>query len=168
MRSKKKKDSMAPKGAIVIKKCYTCTLFKSTSEFYKDKSTKDRLAYECKLCKISRSNLWGRNNRNKTVRYGRKYRLKNLEKTRAGQRRYYRENKDSFTARDKSADPKKVKAKNTIKLLVRRKEIPSVKTLRCSMCSKSAQHYHHPNYSYPDKVIPLCRKCHGLVHRKYA
>ncbi|HLE74954.1 MAG TPA: hypothetical protein VI864_02790 [Candidatus Bathyarchaeia archaeon] len=25
---------------------------------------------------------------------------------------------------------------------------------------------HHPNYSKPLEVVILCRKCHGLVHRK--
>lgn len=37
----------------------------------------------------------------------------------------------------------------------------------CEVCGDKKTHRHHPDYSKPLEVVFLCRKHHGLVHRKF-
>lgn len=41
---------------------------------------------------------------------------------------------------------------------------PPITTRLCSYCSKQAEHYHHPDYSEPEAVIPVCEACHAEIH----
>lgn len=50
-----------------------------------------------------------------------------------------------------------------------RREIVQGRIVRqpCEKCAEPKAHAHHEDYSKPLDVRWLCRKCHGLEHRKY-
>ena len=64
-------------------------------------------------------------------------------------------------------NPEKVLAHQILYKEIIKGNIQNIKKLKCLFCGKKAKVYHHPDYSKPLKVIPLCSICHGLVHRKY-
>lgn len=41
----------------------------------------------------------------------------------------------------------------------------ATKCMKCGLVAKHGIEWHHPDYSKPLEVIPLCKKCHGLAHR---
>jgi acetyltransferase-like isoleucine patch superfamily enzyme len=70
-----------------MKKCIKCNTEKETTEFYKNKNTKDGLAYKCKTCKKQynnrnkvkineRARLWHRNNKDKVAERLKRYKAK--------------------------------------------------------------------------------------------
>lgn len=62
-------------------------------------------------------------------------------------------------------NPEKVKAQQMIRQEIFKGRMFPVKSLMCKKCEvKTAQHYHHPDYSKPLEVIPLCAKCHRREH----
>jgi len=58
----------------------------------------------------------------------------------------------------------KASAKAAVANAVSRGRIAPIHTRRCVDCDEQAQHYHHPDYTKPLEVIPLCAKCHKLRH----
>ena len=58
----------------------------------------------------------------------------------------------------------KVEAKYEVRNLLRRHKI---KIKNCCFCGNGGMiHMHHIDYALPLTFIPLCTKCHGLIHRK--
>lgn len=58
--------------------------------------------------------------------------------------------------------PEKARAHSILNAAVRAKKI----TKTPCKCGKLKVEGHHEDYSKPLEVIWLCRKCHGLIHRK--
>ena len=59
----------------------------------------------------------------------------------------------------------KNKAELLIATEIRAKRLIKPTELKCNRCFSMAEEYHHFNYDYPLSVIPLCIKCHHLVHK---
>ncbi len=91
------------------KRCSTCKETKSVSEFSKNRSANDGLAFKCKMCvkeyrrkhyeankeKILESQRRYREaNKEKLAKYHRKYRESNKEKIAESRRKYYQANKE--------------------------------------------------------------------------
>ena len=58
-------------------------------------------------------------------------------------------------------------SKNQSKILAHRISKKVQITLMCSHCGSAIKvEKHHPDYSKPDYIIPLCMKCHKLKHSK--
>ncbi len=51
-----------------------------------------------------------------------------------------------------------------VRKAVARKELKPIKEVFCSECGSKAIEYHHPDYTKPLLVIPLCKICHEEVH----
>lgn len=155
-RLKDKKDSVAPEGAVVSKRCNICKKAKPLSAFNVRNDTKDKLYYRCKVCA---SRLCGERNKN------------NHREFKAYCSNYGKEHREKINARRRgeyAKDSRKTRSRARIKRMIRAGRISPIKTKQCDMCSFPAQEYHHPNYDKPDEVTPLCRACHSLIHRKYA
>lgn len=161
------------------KTCVKCTQSKPSDQFYDQKGSKDGLTSSCKECKRKQSSEWKRNNPEKVKvmrdRYNpvkrhkaREYREKNLEKVRGYQRQWQENNRDKISKNVSNylvKNPEKQKAHLKVLNAVRYGKLPKASTLQCDMCSGSAEQYHHEDYSKPLDVIPLCRFCHGEIHR---
>jgi hypothetical protein len=97
-----------------VKKCSTCDLLKSESEFYKSKSKKDGLHSQCKACEAIKvhqrylktkdkaaENLknWREKNRDRYNAWSRNWRATRKEKENAACRNYYQQNKAKIIER---------------------------------------------------------------------
>ena len=60
-----------------MKKCCPCKKRKTTSEFYKDKTSADGLSAQCKLCKNKLCQRWYAANRDKRKKIAQQWRAKN-------------------------------------------------------------------------------------------
>lgn len=168
-----------------MKFCYACKQDKPLADFGKNRSKKDGLATECKTCKSRQSKKYHAANRDEHCKKMRVWRNGNLgqcqEKARAyarseigrgnnnrATRKYYDGHKVQCAARAKkrnSENPEKYKAEYIIGNAIRLGKV--IRPKRCQACDKKGlPHAHHPDYSKPLDVIWLCRKCHGVVHRK--
>lgn len=61
----------------------------------------------------------------------------------------------------------KVMARRAIQIEVKARRIPPAKELPCHYCSSQAHEYHHYkgyDQEYWFDVVPVCRKCHKLIH----
>ena len=129
---------------IPTKRCSKCKDFKQLSDFYKHSSKKDGFQSYCKSCQ----RIYNQTEKVKAyqILYG---------QTKKGKARNKRFN---------THHPNQIKAKNTVNNAIQAGKLPRPDTLFCTYCYEMAQHYHHPDYSKPLKVIPLCRKCHTRIH----
>lgn len=153
-----------------MKQCSKCKEFKALDEFYNDSRKKDGKVAECKECwKIrernkyqtdqntkDRKSEWAKNKRDKTKHseYNKQYTKTSngKESQRIGKISYRRK------------FPERIRAKNLVHYYVRQGKIPHITTQICK-CGNQATDYHHPDYSKPLEIIPLCRNCHLKVHK---
>ncbi len=75
-----------------------------------------------------------------------------------------REQRQALGKRRLIRNAHKRKAHGQVNRALRRGDIQRKDT--CEHCADPAEHAHHEDYARPLDVIWLCRKCHGLVHRK--
>jgi hypothetical protein len=87
-----------------MKKCCRCKEEKSLTEFYRNKSAKDGLTYECKSCKKNMSLEWKKNNREKVNDEKKKYYQKHKKRISERNSKYRKsdEYKKSNVGRKKS------------------------------------------------------------------
>lgn len=101
---------------------------------------------------LSVKRVWNKKNKEKVKSYHEKYRNKRRKEIKKSFDKYRKNN------------PLKIKARAIIQRSVRIGLILPASKLKCSKCSNRASEYHHPDYSKPLKVIPLCKKHHEKEH----
>lgn len=122
------------------KYCPKCQQTLSISNFRKHRGKKDGLNSWCKTCESIHHNIHRRNtDKRKKARY-------------LHRRRYALNH------------PERIKAHNLINYAIYAGHYPPATNHRCVYCDKQAKEYHHPDYSKPFDIIPLCRNCHQQVH----
>jgi flagellar motility protein MotE (MotC chaperone) len=139
-----------------MKRCLRCNTAKDETEFYRNKVKKDGLAIYCKAC----SNIAAAASR---ARHPGRRRTADLA--------YYQRKKESnieaFKERSREAK-KKYARQYSARLLVRDSiragRLEPVTQRYCETCGKIAEQYHHPDYSKPLEVVPLCAACHVKLH----
>ena len=101
-----------------MKQCTKCKKDKDLSEFYKDKHTKDKLSYNCKICCKIKSELYTKSNKQRVAEYQASYRKDNLEELKhylsVYTVDYYKKNKekvDSYQAQYRNENKEKVAAR---------------------------------------------------------
>lgn len=148
-----------------MKKCFKCGELKDFDCFYKHSLMKDGRVNKCKECykKDVIENYY--KNHEYYIEYDRS-RVDNEK------RKEKRKNYSSFIRKnfpDKVKEYKSRYDKNkknaTTKVEKALKKGIIVKT-PCIICGNEKSEGHHPDYSKPLEVIWLCKKHHGLEHRK--
>lgn len=132
------------------KQCNKCYKTKIMSEFPKLKGEVPDFGWACKKCvRIKHREIYE----------GRK------EKVRSQKKEYYLKNRDKFDEKSR-----KMVIERSPKYVARyllRSAVSSGKVVKlaCERCGDIKTQGHHPDYSKPLKVIWLCRKHHGEIHR---
>ena len=142
--------------------CSHCRMAQPLDQFWRDKSTQDGLALQCKLCKgASIAAYYGAHSEAVLARQ-KTYRDNHLERTRVSFRTWLENNRQRFNdicretrARHPERHHARVAVGRAVKLGLLLK--PSV----CSHCQQTVPvEAHHQDYSQPLAVIWLCRPCH--------
>lgn len=141
-----------------LKRCCTCKIEKSVSDFYKDKRSKDGLKWQCKKCHCLTTVISRDEDKHRETNKNWMRRSKYATREEVRERDMLRSR-----VRNKSWEAKaRALANRAVELgfLVR----PEV----CPKCNQSnlKVHAHHEDYNKPLEVIWLCSECHGKRHRK--
>jgi hypothetical protein len=146
---------------LITKYCHHCNEVKKISEFYKNKSKPDGCQNQCKSCQINyRRSDFGRKYQSKYA----KSEAGKQSKEKSKQRKEYKIKIIQYRKDYRIRFPEKVKARDTLNHSVDRGEIKLPTDYKCSHCEKQAIEYHHPDYSKPLFVVPLCKNCHEHLH----
>jgi hypothetical protein len=127
--------------SIEYKICKKCLKTKPVTEFYRHK--KERFQRHCKECH--------------------RVDVVDFQKTEKGRAICHKAIK-KYTL----LNPEKKYAQGVVQEAARTGKIPRISSLKCFLCSNKAIHYHHPDYSIPLYVIPVCRACHVNIHKTRA
>lgn len=134
------------------KRCGRCDEEKPVSEFNRMRSAADGRQAYCRQCNaLSR----------------RAYYAENRETEHAKMLAYTRENRDAIQRRARryrEQYPERVRATSMVNHAVKSGELPHISTQQCACCGQQAVGYHHPDYSRPFDVVPLCHSCHKRTH----
>jgi len=141
---------------------------KSISEFSGCRANRDGLQYQCKDCQAERRREYRltdagkkahrRHDRSKAGRKRTQRSVSRYRKTPGG-----RAARARASANHRAKHPDRVGAREAIRSAVLSGHMLHVSTHKCRECNEQAQEYHHPDYSAPLDVVPLCRECHWIV-----
>lgn len=166
-----KLKELAHMDSIPQKRCAKCgNEYPATTEyFYVDRKTSDGLVSPCKNCRRISAAEYRQNNPEKISAIKKASVAKKPEKYKASKQAWAKANANKITQYAHEARlryPNKAKARRVVTHAVRDGKLPPVNTLLCVHCGNSANEYHHPDYSKPLDVIPLCVSCHKKVHKQ--
>ena len=155
------------------KRCYECNIVKPASEFASAKRNRDGLNGKCKACAnaVEKARYAAKSDAEKEEMRQRRrnYNRANREKAREYQIAWNKQNGDKLTRTRIGRKPTRqigLKCAHTwVSNGVRRGKLPKATTQLCAVCGREAQQYHHPDYSKPSQVVPLCFECHGKERR---
>ena len=137
---------------IISKRCSVCKQNKPLSEFHKASKNKDRHQAKCKSC--AHKYTISQEFRDYFAKYKKtdNYKIS----TKIYKRKYRKANRQRTIAHYK------------IRNAIISGKLSSVSKYHCRICWNQAQEYHHPDYSKPFDVIPLCISCHRTIHKSTA
>jgi len=153
---------------IQTKRCSKCKQIKPLSEFHKDRKAKNGFFCWCKICNCERVRKYAQTEKGKT----KNKQYAQSEKRKANMKHYCQSKKGKTNyKRYYIRYPERLKAKSAANHAIRSGKLPRANTRLCRYCSKPAQQWHHWHGYEPEHwldVIPVCRKCHILCHKKSA
>ncbi len=166
-----------------MRTCNKCHQVKDESEFHKDRTRVDGLAYVCKACRREQTKHYRETNHALVLERQRQYKALNKDKIKsyyqqnrediAAQRREYRKMNPSVSQRAQARVrryyekyPERELAAKAVQDAVHQGKLKPARKQKCADCGKKAHHLHHESYEPKDwlKVIPLCRICHKKRH----
>ena len=160
---------------IQTKRCTRCKEVKSLTEFYRDKIKLDGHSSQCKICNINRIKVSRQTERGRIMscKVSLHYRQKHPERHKTSQKHYRHTEKGRTFGRVSNLrirlfHPEKWKARRAVQHAVQAGKIVPVHTLNCRNCQQKAQEYHHYLGYEPEFwfiVMPLCKRCHRLIHK---
>jgi hypothetical protein len=112
----------------------------------------------CIDCANARNKRWEDKNKERVKEVQLLYKMRNLET--------WKKTKRNSAAKERKSNPEKIKARNQVHDAIRKGILLPVSQCSCKDCGVTACDYHHENYLLPLEVIPLCRGCHILRHKK--
>jgi hypothetical protein len=139
---------------ITLKKCSHCKKIKSVSEFSKNCSKKDGYNIHCKVCKKVFAKKYYQSEKGKIFEKAHGERRRKTETYKAYQRTYQRQYHHCY--------PEQIKARNAVNNAIAAGMRPPTQ-FKCTYCPSQAQQYHHPDYSKPFDVEPVCVSCHNKL-----
>lgn len=148
-----------------MKKCKNCLTELPFNFFYKHAQMKDGFLNTCIECVKTRVKVHRANNLEEIKRYDRlrgrtlhrklkvkEYADKNREKINEIKRQWGKRNRI------------KTRAHLAVGRAIKK---GALQKRCCEVCSNEKVEAHHPDYAEPLKVVWLCRKHHGEIHRQY-
>ena len=137
-----------------LKVCTHCGQAKPLTEYHK---MRDGLRPTCKLCTNAQNRSIYEKNKPAHLSAKRTYRSRNPEVRAATVRKY-----DTTHAAMRTAHW-------TVRDALASGTLQPPTQLKCAQCGGKAAVYHHESYAPEDRlnVTPLCRACHGEMHRRY-
>jgi hypothetical protein len=153
---------------VITRKCTVCKIFKSLSEFHKDKSRKYGYRHVCKSCTIIHHQAHKSKERQDCYN--------NTEAAKISRKKYRQSEKGrktiiAETSTKKIIHPEQYAARWAVTSAVRSHRLPNVFTLFCRGsldCYKKSEVYHHHLGYAPEHwldVMPVCKKCHAKLHQ---
>ena len=136
------------------KTCSKCQEVKLLGSFSPDRRATDGKQSHCRTCKREYQRVYRREHPDMISTSLRAYRATERGKE------IHRQQSNRYRARY----PRKITAGVRIKTLIHNGTLPHPTTVKCVDCDDFAYDYHHPDYSRPFDVIPLCRACHVARH----
>ena len=112
----------------------------------------------CIDCANARNKRWEDENKERVKEVQLLYKMRNLET--------WKETKRNSAAKERKSNSEKIKARRQVRDAIKRGILLPVSQCSCKDCGVTACDYHHENYLLPLEVIPLCRGCHTLRHKK--
>ncbi len=123
--------------------CSKCKETKSFAEFSKNCTRRDGYQNQCKICKSNSNKKYNQTEKGKTTR-------------KVSDKRFH------------ICHPKHRKVGNAVRNAIIAGRLPRPDTLQCHYCPVPAEQYHHPDYSKPFYIFPVCKKCHQKCKKKIA
>jgi hypothetical protein len=137
------------------KQCSKCKQIKPLMAFTRDRSRKAGYRSQCKEC----YRKYATSERGKAARHRANQRYYQTRGGKASKKRgiygYWERHPDRLAIAVQT------------RAAVRRGELLPIHSCTCAACGSSAQEYHHPDYSKPLEVVPLCKDCHTLQHHPH-
>jgi len=141
-----------------MKKCSKCNQLKSTSEFGKNRTSKDGLQSWCKPCSCAYAKEYLKTEKGKEVhRRGNRRFLSKWRATEEG-RKYFQEH----AKRQRSKFPERVNAYSIVNGAIKAGKLN--RSLFCESCGLPAKtEGHHKDYNKPLDIDWLCKKCYVAI-----
>lgn len=166
-----------------MRTCNRCHQVKDESEFHKDRTRVDGLAYVCKTCKLEQSRRYRDTNHDLVLERQRQYKADNKDKIKD----YYQQNREKITTQQREYRkrtpaalqrlrdrvrryyekyPERELAAKAVQEAVHQGRLKPASKQKCADCGKKAHHLHHESYEPGEwlNVVPLCRLCHKKRH----
>jgi hypothetical protein len=161
--------------------CHKCGKNKPIMDFYKNPHSKNGRLNICKPCKIYYQRIYEKSHieqhRQRCLKYSQSEKGKNAKKKYASTekcKRIMSESNKKFRKTEKYKNYiKKYKEQNKVIYIasravsnaIRDKKLERPNSFQCVVCkSKNAENYHHPDYSKPLLIFPVCKDCHKFIH----
>jgi hypothetical protein len=142
-------------------------------KFYNNRRNKDGKMDKCKTCRNKEKQIYRNTSQGKAKRRLENWRYRNTEygnKMRNEHKKKYNSSEKAKKARQKLRDPIKQRSHYAVSNAIKKGNLPPPQTQMCSAkCGSPAIEYHHYAGYTPEnhlKVIPLCKKCHQILHTK--
>lgn len=161
-----------------MKRCFHCKEEKNPEEFYKNKTNKDGLTSDCKICVLKRQyyekresilekrRVYREKNRDKISLKEATRRLNDADRFEKNRQRHFswsKNNRKRLNAYQREwyqENKEKRRAHVVLSRAIRAGKI--VRPINCSQCLKECKpDGHHEEYSKPLEVIWICRACHS-------
>jgi len=143
------------------KRCCTCKKQLPLTAFYKNRTLKDGLAAQCKLC-IKRYIYSEARRRYKRSDQGKAANMRYLQSEK------YKLKQKKSSARQRVLHRDRFQVRGIVSRAIRASKVPCAKDLKCIRCAGPAHLWHH-HLGYKTEhvmdIIPMCFQCHGYEHR---
>jgi len=135
-----------------MKMCCRCRQEKPLEEFGPDCRAGDGRKSACRLCVNGHKRIRMQSPEVHARHLAHKRKYRRTERGKA----QHRKNSNKYRERY----PERIKAGKAVMRAIRNGSLSYPDQRNCAMCSMTACEYHHPDYSRPLDVIPLCKDCH--------
>lgn len=164
-------DAYMKEGEVIARTCATCKVIKNRVDFNLDKSRFGGIASSCKKCKAEYFLRFYKNNKDRVLEHGRKYRENNPIKTTERHFKYSQENREKISYRERMYRNSNIEL-SRIKLLrkrARRVALPNTLTVEqyestllrfnnsCALSGRKED-------IHADHVIPISIGHGGTIH----
>lgn len=154
---------------IITQRCKTCGIIKPISEFNLQRNAGALVVLprrKCRTCEQAVTRQWRRAHPERMKLQVRNYNDRHRAAVTRRIRDYVAQHAEQRKKTTKAWDERnrdKRRAQSALRNAVR---VGRIIRMPCEKCGNSKSEAHHEDYGKPLEVNWLCRRCHGLKHRK--